>query len=861
MGVIGVSMSNRANDAAEAAHRRDRRVLESSLAGLTDQYIRFAYKEAFDFASVTKWSLRPGDAGDRAALDAFAKRSAILNHGAALVGLDRQPLNQGAADLPPATDPGYRRLTASLLGGRPGLSDLMTVGDDIPVVAVGVPVVVDGSPRAVLLAFFNARTSPLQTYEEQIHELGPGGAGYVLDGTGRVVASEQRKSIGTRLELGPVTTHLAAGRQGLEEIERDGDPFTVTYTPIGKSGWSIVRVESNASFYGPIRTSHHNAERAVLAILSIAVAALIIVTFRAEAVRRKSQARFRALVQHASDLITVVDSQGMVLFDSPVIERVLGYRPDERIGTNGLSYLHPDDLAGAAELLGRILDLPPTETVRTELRLRHRNGDWVWFECVGTNLLDQPSVRGLVVNLRDTSERRRFEEQLAHQAFHDPLTGLPNRALLHDRLTMTLARRRTDGNCAAVLFLDLDRFKVVNDSLGHDVGDDVLVAVAHRLRSAVREGDTVARLSGDEFTVLLDCVDGLAGAELVAERIIDQMREPFWLANREIFVGVSIGIALAGDQSPDDLMREADLAMYKAKERGRLRYEVFANELTSRAQQRLALEGDLRRALAENELCLHYQPVVDVKTRRPVAMEALVRWRHPHRGLLMPGHFIELAEETGLIVPLGQFVLREALEQLRRWHEDGTVAASCCMNVNVSGRQLELGTAFVDTVRETLAETGVDPTSLKLEITESVLMKDADAATATLKALRGLGVELAIDDFGAGYTSLNYLKHFPVSILKLDRSFVHGLEHDPADAAIAEAIVGLAHSLGVSVTAEGIELAAQFEKLRSYDCDRAQGYWFARPVPVEDVPAMLRGMEPAVEVRGGRRSRTRTPST
>jgi diguanylate cyclase (GGDEF)-like protein/PAS domain S-box-containing protein len=627
MGVIGVSMSNRANDAAEAAHRRDRRVLESSLAGLTDQYIRFAYKEAFDFASVTKWSLRPGDAGDRAALDAFAKRSAILNHGAALVGLDRQPLNQGAADLPPATDPGYRRLTASLLGGRPGLSDLMTVGDDIPVVAVGVPVVVDGSPRAVLLAFFNARTSPLQTYEEQIHELGPGGAGYVLDGTGRVVASEQRKSIGTRLELGPVTTHLAAGRQGLEEIERDGDPFTVTYTPIGKSGWSIVRVESNASFYGPIRTSHHNAERAVLAILSIAVAALIIVTFRAEAVRRKSQARFRALVQHASDLITVVDSQGMVLFDSPVIERVLGYRPDERIGTNGLSYLHPDDLAGAAELLGRILDLPPTETVRTELRLRHRNGDWVWFECVGTNLLDQPSVRGLVVNLRDTSERRRFEEQLAHQAFHDPLTGLPNRALLHDRLTMTLARRRTDGNCAAVLFLDLDRFKVVNDSLGHDVGDDVLVAVAHRLRSAVREGDTVARLSGDEFTVLLDCVDGLAGAELVAERIIDQMREPFWLANREIFVGVSIGIALAGDQSPDDLMREADLAMYKAKERGRLRYEVFANELTSRAQQRLALEGDLRRALAENELCLHYQPVVDVKTRRPVAMEALVRWR------------------------------------------------------------------------------------------------------------------------------------------------------------------------------------------------------------------------------------------
>jgi diguanylate cyclase (GGDEF)-like protein/PAS domain S-box-containing protein len=863
MGLVGVRMGNQANDAAESVHRHDRRVLESSLAGLTKQYFQFAFKEAFDFASTRAWSLRPGDPGDQAALDAFAHRSAILNHGAALVGLDQRPLTSASAQpgLPPPTDAGYAPLVSALLGGKPGLSDVMTVGD-AAVVAVGVPVVVDGAPKAVLLAYFNARTSPLQTYEIQLRQLGPGGNGFVLDGAGRVASAEDPRLIGTRPDLGPVTQHLAAGREGFIEVRQGDRPMTISYTPIGLAGWSIVRNQPTASFYGTIRTSHTSAERALLAILAIAAAALAIVTFRAEAVRRKGEARFRALVQHASDLITVVDAHGNVLFDSPGVERLLGYTPDQRVGTSGLGYLHPDDLEEVTELLGRVVALPLGESIRTELRVRHRNGDYLWFEAIGTNLLTEPSVRGLVVNMRDTSERRTFEQQLAHQAFHDPLTELPNRALFHDRLEVALSRRLQQTESVAVLFMDLDRFKVVNDSLGHDTGDEVLKAVAHRLRSCVRDGDTVARMSGDEFTILLSAVDGVEGAEMVAGRVIDQMREPFWVAGREVFVGVSVGIALAdGEQTPDDLMRAADLAMYQAKERGRLRHEVYTAHLSSRASDRLELEADLRRALDEGELCVHYQPVVDVKSLATIGMEALVRWAHPRRGLLLPGHFIPLAEETGLVVPLGTFVLREALAQLMRWRDEGVVGPTCCVNVNVSGRQLELGPQFVETVRTVLDEVGADPSMLKLEITESVLMADADAATTTLRAIRALGVELAIDDFGAGYTSLNYLKHFPVSTLKLDRSFVHGLEHDAADAAIADAVVRLAHSLGVTVTAEGVELAAQYEVLRSFGCDKGQGYWFARPTPPEEMGALIRGMQPAVEVRGGRRSRTRTPST
>jgi diguanylate cyclase (GGDEF)-like protein/PAS domain S-box-containing protein len=631
---------------------------------------------------------------------------------------------------------------------------------------------------------------------------------------------------------------------------------TVAYTPVGLSGWTTIREQTSDSFYGAIRKSRLSVDRALLALLALAGVALTLITSRAEAVRRKTEARFRALVQNAADVVTVIAPDSTVLYESPSIERVLGYRAGSRVGTPGITYVHPDDRERALEAITNAMDGGPATVIRSELRFRHLDGHHVWLEISISNLLQDPSVRGLVANLRDVSERRAFQEELAHQAFHDALTGLPNRALFHDRLHVALHRRREPGVTVGVLFLDLDRFKVVNDSLGHEMGDKLLVGVAERLGPCLRAQDTLARLSGDEFTMLVDDVRDLGDVTQVAERVIDELRRPFCLDGREVFVGVSIGIALAdAGHTPDDLIREADLAMYRAKERGRLRYEVFASDLGAQAKQRLELEAELRRAIDGDELRLHYQPEIDLATGEVAGFEALVRWEHPTRGLLAPGHFIALAEETGLIIPLGRWVLDEACRQLRSWRDDGTVSADTCLSVNVSGRQLQQHATFVASVAKVLQDHGLEPGTVKLEITESVLMEDADEVITTLQGLRTAGVALAIDDFGAGYTSLNYLKHFPVSTLKLDRSFVHGVGDDEADAAIAGAIIGLAHSLGLTVTAEGIELPGQLDQLCELGCDSGQGFHFSRPVPADQVPALL------IAPIDDRRWPTRTPST
>jgi diguanylate cyclase (GGDEF)-like protein/PAS domain S-box-containing protein len=441
---------------------------------------------------------------------------------------------------------------------------------------------------------------------------------------------------------------------------------------------------------------------------------------------------------------------------------------------------------------------------------------------------------------REIAERRELEEQLTHQAFHDPLTGLPNRALFFDRLELALERARRRDVEVAVLFMDLDDFKVINDSLGHEVGDQVLLAVVERLENCMLAEETLARFGGDEFTVLLEDVSGPSDAARVAERIGGALRAPFVLRGRERFVTTSVGISFGGrgGERPGDLLRNADLAMYQAKARGRNRHAVFEPVMGERALQRLELEGALRRALERKEFRLHYQPKVSLESGEIVAMEALIRWEHPAQGLVFPAQFVPVAEEIDLIAPIGRWVLKEACRQARRWHArfPGMPPLKVC--VNLSAKQFQ-HCALLEDIGAALRETGLDPSALDLEITESVVMEDAPATIATLRDLKGLGVNLAIDDFGMGYSSLSYLKRFPVDFLKVDRSLIQGIGEGPKDEAILSALVTLAHSMGTRTIAEGVETKEQLARLREAGYDFGQGYYFARPLPSQAAGALL----------------------
>ena len=435
-------------------------------------------------------------------------------------------------------------------------------------------------------------------------------------------------------------------------------------------------------------------------------------------------------------------------------------------------------------------------------------------------------------------------DQLARQAFRDPLTSLPNRALFMDRLSHALTRTERRGEQLAVLFLDLDRFKVVNDSLGHGVGDQLLIGVSQRLAACLRPEDTIARLGGDEFAILLEDVKDDKGPTSVADRLTGELQQPFVVEGREVVITVSIGIAMstARRMTPEDILRDAELAMYHAKGKGKARYEVFDKSMNAPAKERMDLELDLRNAVARGEFILHYQPVVELPTGRITEVEALVRWKHPQRGLLFPADFVGLSEETGLIVPLGRWVLHEACRQTRQW-QLAAPATKLAISVNLSARQLQQP-GLVDEIGEVLRETRLDPGALRLEITETVVMHDAPITLAKLEALKALGVQLAIDDFGTGYSSLGYLKRFPVDTLKIDRSFVKGIGRDVEDSAIVRAVITVAKSLGLSVTAEGIETADQLDQLRTLGCDHGQGYFFAKPMTSDRVPAFLVATSP-----------------
>jgi diguanylate cyclase (GGDEF)-like protein/PAS domain S-box-containing protein len=548
-----------------------------------------------------------------------------------------------------------------------------------------------------------------------------------------------------------------------------------------------------------------------------------------------SERRFSSLVQNVSDLIIVVSADGEMTYASPSLERLLGYAGEEQNVDVSGERIHPDDLRRlrAAFVHAR----PPGPTTPVTARTLHKNGSWRWLEYSITDLTNDPSVRGYVVVARDVTDRKTAEQQLVHQALHDALTGLPNRALFLDRLGLALSRLERRPGLAAVFFLDLDYFKVVNDSLGHSAGDQVLMAVAERLQHCLRDGDTAARLGGDEFAVLCDDLVDEGEAVQIAERLGEAVAaRPVPLAGRELVVTVSIGVAFAthSGQRPESLLRDADAAMYRAKERGRARYELFDAAMRARAIARLETESAMREALDHEQLSLAYQPEVLLDDGRLIGAEALLRWPPAAQAALaqdgaQPTDFIAVAEETGLIVPIGGWALREACRHLARWRELAPGRAPERVSVNLSGRQLARAD-LPDVVEEALSSSGLSASSLCMEITESVLMDDIDVAVSALKSLKAIGVDIAVDDFGTGYSSLAHLRRFPVDILKIDHSFVAGLGRNPEDSAIVRAVLALARTLDLAVVAEGVERPEQLHELRALGCERAQGNLFAAPL-------------------------------
>ncbi len=472
---------------------------------------------------------------------------------------------------------------------------------------------------------------------------------------------------------------------------------------------------------------------------------------------------------------------------------------------------------------------------------RSSDGNWVWASVSAEPRVDaMGAIREVILTFEDVTQKRTAETELAIQTFRDRLTSLPNRTLFMERLTQAILRTERRKLATAVLFIDLDRFKVVNDSLGHDSGDHLLMHMAKRLRGCLRPEDTVARLGGDEFVILFEDLASVNDGLRVAERISESMQVPFPINGQEIFTTCSMGLALcsAADTIPSELVRDAEVAMYRAKAKGEGSIEIFDPSMNAQALERFQMESELRRAIEREEFILFYQPLISLRTGFIEGWEALVRWKHPERGMVPPLDFISLAEETGLIVPIGKWVLEEAMRQASGWNDRFPSDPPRLMNVNISGRQFQQK-ELITTVTEALDASHFQPSCLKLEITESVMMKDPLASLEAMKVFRGLNIHLVIDDFGTGYSSLSYLKRFPVDTLKVDKSFVDGLGKDAESTAIVGAIISLAKSLGMRVTAEGIETEAQLARLRLLNCDQGQGYFFSRPLPAAQAEDLL----------------------
>lgn len=557
--------------------------------------------------------------------------------------------------------------------------------------------------------------------------------------------------------------------------------------------------------------------------------------------RKKAEDALRihtSAINAASDQVIITNTKGIVEFVNPAFERESGYTLLEAIGQDSRfirSNCHDEGFY--ADLWNTILS---GNTWHNEMINKRKDGSLSTDDVTITPIIgDTGKIEHFIAIKRNITDKKVHQQRMDHLAHHDPLTGLPNRLLFGDRLTQHLAHSRRDGQMLAVMFLDLDRFKLINDTLGHNAGDLLLKEVATRLKVTLREVDTIARMGGDEFTIILADVKSESHAEELAGRIIEVVCKPFFIDGRELFVTASIGISLYPTNGLDaeTLVRNADTAMYRAKELGRDTYQLYTESLNTAMLERMTMEHSLRKAIEQDEFVLHYQPRVDLRTGQILGAEALVRWRHPELGLVPPNQFIPLAEETGLIVPIGEKVISAACEQNRAWHNNGLPPISIA--VNVSARQFQQQD-LVGTVRQILSESGLNPRFLDIELTESTLMQNPELAVEVLSDLKAMGVRISIDDFGTGYSSLSYLKRFPIDTVKIDRSFIRDITTNPDDAAIAGAVVAMAHSLNLSVIAEGVETIEQLEFLRAINCDEIQGYFISHPIPADDFQQMLR---------------------
>ena len=615
----------------------------------------------------------------------------------------------------------------------------------------------------------------------------------------------------------------------------------------------LAALTSNVSL-NVARTIATHADRNITHLITLQVLlgaagllASVLLGWALIAATRRQTAHFRSLVTSSTDLVTVFGAGGCRYASKP-LTTMLGHAEPEVLRDGFASFVHPDDR-------------PAVRTAYThgephELLFRMVNGfgEWRHLQAYVTDLRGDRHIRGVVLNARDITERVQLEEELTHQAFHDGLTNLANRALFRDRLDQALARSERSRDHLTVLLVDLDGFKQVNDSLGHGAGDHLLQEVALRFSEVTRPGDTLARLGGDEFALLLEGANEAVGISL-SRRLLERLSEPVSIAGHKLALGASIGIVghPGGLGASEDLIRHADLAMYAAKEAGRGRYEVFRYEMARELGELLGLEHELRLGLKRGEFSVHYQASVDLKSEAIVGVEALLRWTSPTRGAIPPDQFIPVAEATGLIQPLGEFVLRETCEQTARWSVLGLLPEPFVAWVNLSGKQLSAGGVCALVKRE-LDRAGLPPGLLGLEVTETAIVVEGpsgDRARRELEELHDLGVRIAIDDFGTGFSSIGHLRRFPIDMIKVDRSFVQGVEHDPKDAAITGNLASLAHALGLLAVAEGIESAGQLASVRELGCDLAQGYLFARPVPADEMSRVLsERAEPAEQYRG-----------
>lgn len=643
---------------------------------------------------------------------------------------------------------------------------------------------------------------------------------------------------------GTAVNVIASNEQGDRRSVRLVSGETVAATPPATM-WTQLEMSSEDSSREKLIIAHARPLPAdLLAILGAIAAQLTLALDRVELARvlyeTRTERRFQSMVQYSSDLITLLGADLRIVYESPAVGAVLGRSPNEIIGKFLNELIHPADARNVQAQFTKVLTGGLRATSKFEYRAADASGGWHTIDTVINNLLDEPDIGAIVLNGRDVTERRALEMELNHKALHDTLTGLANRALFLDRLSHAMDRGERKADPIAVLFLDLDDFKTVNDSLGHPAGDRLLVAVAERLRVATRPGDTVARFSGDEFAVLVESGSMPAAAEAIAERITEAMRPTFPVLESQVSMRASIGIALGQrpQETPDDLLRDADLAMYLAKHNGKGRFEMYRPDMHSEAVRRLETAVDMRAGLEWDQFEVFYQPIVETHSGRLIGAEALVRWNHPSRGFLTPDEFISIAETTGLIVPLGRRVLRDATRQAQQWRQSGLVDENFYLSVNVSAHQLQ-EPDLVDDVISALKNSGLPADALVLEVTESTLIGNLELTLPRLQVLKSLGLRLAVDDFGTGYSSLSYLADLPVSLVKIDKSFIDRITPDSEGSAMVQGVIDISKALGFTCIAEGVETDNQLIILDQLGCDSVQGYLFARPACVADITETL----------------------